>query len=75
MKPKKNADSLKALLALYGLKHSDVAEALGVSTSCISLWVRNGIPTSRVAELALATGIPARELRPDMALLFGPSGQ
>lgn len=45
-----------------------VARKLGVSPSTITRWSSEGIPADRVLEIERVTGIPRRELRPD---LFG----
>jgi DNA-binding transcriptional regulator YdaS (Cro superfamily) len=42
-----------------------VAEALGIKPQAVSQWKR--IPLSRVRQVATLTGIPASELRPDVA--------
>jgi len=47
-----------------------LAIALGCSPSAISMWKE--VPSDRLGEIARLTGIPAAELRPDLASLFAP---
>jgi DNA-binding transcriptional regulator YdaS (Cro superfamily) len=47
-----------------------LARLLNISRSAITHW--DLIPPDRVADVASATGIPAAELRPDLAKLFVP---
>jgi len=64
---------LKALLKAAGTTQAGVALALGVSEPTLSRWVRKGVPAERVKDVAEITGIPAAQLRPDLAKAF--SGQ
>ncbi|TIX23877.1 YdaS family helix-turn-helix protein [Mesorhizobium sp.] len=41
-----------------------LASHLGISPSAISMW--NQVPVERVAKIEIFTGIPRRELRPDI---------
>jgi DNA-binding transcriptional regulator YdaS (Cro superfamily) len=48
-----------------------LAAAVGVSAPSIIGWRRRGeIPVDRLAAVSAATGIPAAELRPDLAAAF-----
>lgn len=46
-----------------------LAEAAGVGVSAVYQWRR--IPAKRVPAVSEKTGIPAAELRPDLAAMFG----
>jgi len=54
-------------------RRSFLADALGIAPSSISMWDR--VPTDRVRDISRATGIPAAELRPDLAELFSPADE
>jgi DNA-binding transcriptional regulator YdaS (Cro superfamily) len=59
----------RAITAAGGLKA--LADAVGVSAPSIIGWRRRGeIPADRLAAVSAATGIPAAELRPDLAAAF-----
>lgn len=45
-------------------RRQQLADALGVSPSAISMWRR--IPAERVADVSRVTGIPRAKLRPDI---------
>lgn len=45
-----------------------LAAELGVGPSAVTQWVR--VPAEHVTTVARLTGIPASELRPDLAALF-----
>jgi DNA-binding transcriptional regulator YdaS (Cro superfamily) len=45
-----------------------LARELGITPSAISQWRR--IPTERVAAVSAIVGIPAADLRPDLAAAF-----
>jgi len=45
-----------------------LAEGLDCSPSAISMWTQ--VPSDRLSDVARLTGIPAAELRPDLAGLF-----
>jgi DNA-binding transcriptional regulator YdaS (Cro superfamily) len=47
-----------------------LAEHLGLTKGAIWQWRKSGIPADRVADVAAVTGIPAAELRPDLARVF-----
>jgi DNA-binding transcriptional regulator YdaS (Cro superfamily) len=47
-----------------------IADAMGVSHSTVMRWARRQVPAARLPELARVTGIPARDLRPDLAHLL-----
>lgn len=48
-----------------------LAAACGITHSAILQWDR--VPDNRVADVSRVTGIPAHELRPDLASIFGPA--
>jgi DNA-binding transcriptional regulator YdaS (Cro superfamily) len=58
--------AIKAVGTIAGL-----ADKLRLTKGAVWQWRRNGIPADRLAEVAAATGIPAAELRPDLAKTFG----
>lgn len=45
-----------------------LARALGIAPSAISMWDR--VPSDRVGEVSRITGISASDLRPDLANIF-----
>lgn len=45
-----------------------LAAHLGIFPSAISMWSQ--VPVDQVKEVASFTGIPAKELRPDLANIF-----
>lgn len=45
-----------------------VAQAVGLTPQAVSLWTQ--IPTDKIEAIEQLTGIPAAELRPDLAKLF-----
>jgi DNA-binding transcriptional regulator YdaS (Cro superfamily) len=45
---------------------SRLAEAIGVTPEAVSQWAASRVPAERVHQVESVTGIPARELRPDM---------
>jgi len=51
-------------------RKSALAARLNISPSAISMW--DQVPTDRVAAVADFTGIPPRDLRPDLAAMFTP---
>lgn len=63
---------LKILLRERGLRLIDLARGLGVDKATVTRWARNGIPSDRVSDIASITGIPAADLRPDLAMVFVP---
>ena len=48
-----------------------LARAIGISNAAVATWRR--IPLGRVAAVSAATGIPAADLRPDLAAAFAPA--
>jgi transcriptional regulator with XRE-family HTH domain len=55
------------------LSQAALAEQLGVARHTVLRW-ENGerrVDRSKIADVSRITGIPARELRPDLAELFG----
>ena len=65
------AMSIQQRLRESGRKQADIARALGVSEGTVSKWVAGAVPADRLADFAQVTGIPAAELRPDLAEAFG----
>lgn len=61
---------LAKLLENRGKRLSDLARDLRVNKGTISRWNANGIPPKRLKEVEDATGIPACDLRPDLARVF-----
>jgi DNA-binding transcriptional regulator YdaS (Cro superfamily) len=43
---------------------------MGVSHTSVLRWAAGSVPVKRLPELARVTGIPARDLRPDLAHLL-----
>lgn len=66
---------LKILLRERGLRLIDVARGLGVDKATVTRWACKGIPPGRVNDIASITGIPAADLRPDLAIVFAPKPQ
>lgn len=64
-------DKLREYLNGERGRRSALAARLKISPSAISMW--DQVPTDRVSAVAGFTGIPAEELRPDLAALFAPT--
>ena len=47
-----------------------LAAELGIARRTLFAWKSRGVPAERVAAVATAIGIPASELRPDLAAAF-----
>ena len=62
--------SLAQLLGNRGLRLIDLAEKLHVNKGTVSRWNKKGVPDERLSEVEDATGIPACDLRPDLARIF-----
>jgi hypothetical protein len=62
--------SLADLLENRGLRLIDLAEKLRVNKGTVSRWNKNGVPDERLSAVEDATGIPACDLRPDLARIF-----
>ena len=60
-------EACKALFSQRGMT-AKVARALDITPGAISQWDK--VPAERVAAVSAATGIPASELRPDLAAAF-----
>lgn len=60
----------QTLLRNRGLRLIDVARRIGVDKATVTRWARKEIPTDRVADVVRVTGIPAADLRPDLATVF-----
>jgi DNA-binding transcriptional regulator YdaS (Cro superfamily) len=65
--------NLTDLLKGRGLRLIDLARTLGVDKATTTRWAQNGVPAERVGDVVRATGIPATEIRPDLASVFTPS--
>jgi transcriptional regulator with XRE-family HTH domain len=63
--------SLSELLKTRGLRLADVARSLNVNKATVTRWNGKAVPLDRLAAVEKATGIPAKELRPDLAELMG----
>lgn len=61
---------LQTVLAKRGQRLSDLARAMKVDRATVTRWSKSDVPAHRVAEIAKQTGIPAHELRPDLAKAF-----
>jgi hypothetical protein len=61
-------DRLLAYLNAERGRRGELASALNISPSAISMW--DCVPIDRVKDIARITGIPAADLRPDLAELF-----
>ena len=55
----------KYLKSQYG-RQSELARELGVSPGAVHQWAKGRVPVKRIYEVALLTGIPAAEIRPDI---------
>lgn len=63
---------LKAYRTDRGKSQDELAAFLGVSSVTVSRWETGArkIDKDRLAEISKKTGIPARELRPDLAKIL-----
>lgn len=68
--PIMTAPTLAQLIKSRGLRPADVARALGVDKATVTRWVRGRVPVDRLEQVEKATGIPAADLRPDVARVF-----
>lgn len=59
--------ALKRALEIAG-GPTKLANALGIKPPAVSQW--DQVPLERVTDVAKLTGIPAAELRPDLAAIF-----
>ncbi len=66
---------LTELLKNRGLRLADVARALSVDKSTVTRWAKSQIPSDRIEQVSKATGIPANDLRPDLASVFTQSSE
>jgi len=64
-------DKLREYLNGKRGRRSALAADLRISPSAISMW--DQVPFERVADVSRITGIPAGELRPDLADIFLPA--
>lgn len=48
-----------------------LAEQLGIARRTVFNWKRRGVPVEYLDRVSEVTGIPARDLRPDLAEKFG----
>jgi DNA-binding transcriptional regulator YdaS (Cro superfamily) len=62
--------NLAELLRHRGKTLSDLARALQVHKATVSRWNEKGVPHERVAQVEEKTGIPACDIRPDVALVY-----
>jgi len=56
---------LEDVLKRKNLRQRDLADKLGVHETTVSKWKRQGLPDSRVEEVAEAVGVDPDDLRPD----------
>ena len=61
---------LQILLHNRDLRMVDLARRLGVDKATVTRWARKGVPAERVADIVRVTGIPAADLRSDLATVF-----
>lgn len=66
----KHETRLVGLLKAKGLRLVDLANALAVNKATVTRWSQREVPFDRVRDIEAETGIPARELRPDLAELL-----
>jgi len=57
---------LHKMISKRGHTFSQVAEKMGVARSQLTRWSQRKVPAERVQELSSITGIPAKDLRPDI---------
>lgn len=62
--------NLADLLHNRGKRLSDLAKALNVHKATVSRWNVDGVPSGRVEDVERETGIPACDIRPDLARVF-----
>ncbi len=62
--------SLAELLKNRGKNLSDLALALKVNKGTVSRWNKKGVPHRRITDVESETGIPACDIRPDLARVF-----
>jgi len=67
---KRDAALARAIINAGGV--NELARKLGISAPAVSMWRR--VPWARVKSVARVSGVPAHELRPDMAAAFRPHG-
>jgi DNA-binding transcriptional regulator YdaS (Cro superfamily) len=67
--------TLPDLLHIRGLKLVDLARRLKVDKATVTRWSQKEVPADRVADVVRATGIPAEQIRPDMAKIFAGGAQ
>ena len=63
----------KHLIVKAGITQLALAEKIGVHETTVGKWLARRIPAERVADVSAATGIPAADLRPDLAATFLPT--
>jgi DNA-binding transcriptional regulator YdaS (Cro superfamily) len=67
---KRDAALARAIIKAGGV--AEMARKLGISSPAVSMWRR--VPMARVKSVARVSGVPAAELRPDMAAAFKAHG-
>jgi len=67
------AHPLKAYRETAQISQEEFAHRLGVGRSAVARWETGArkIETSLIPKISAMTGIPAKELRPDLAELMG----
>jgi hypothetical protein len=61
---------LKILLRNRGLRLVDLARGVGVDKATVTRWAHKEVPPDRINDVVRVTGIPAADLRPDLATVF-----
>lgn len=52
------------------MRMAHLARLIGVDKATVTRWSQKEVPVERVPDIVAATGIPAEELRPDLATVF-----
>lgn len=58
--------TLDELLKRAGMNQTQLAKMLGIEQPSVSAWRLRGIPVKRVTDIEKVTGIPRRQIRPDL---------
>jgi transcriptional regulator with XRE-family HTH domain len=65
---------LPKLLRDRGMSLTDLARSMNVDKATATRWAQRHIPPERLQEVSRITGIPVRDLRPDLAGIFASEG-
>lgn len=63
-------DAMTRIRSQPGLS-AKIAKGLGITRGAVAMWDR--VPANRITDVSRITGIPAAELRPDLAAHFEPA--